>query len=431
MLTSKNDTQLKDFQSIATSTDWYNHFASLGIDYGEHFRLLRSVQNFQNTAVASLDHLSDIPDESTYLVHPTILDAALQLCLIAGYRGIYKNLAAPSVPYKIRRLRLWCRDQSQPKNSIVSVARGSTYDTGKVCSEMEIYLDGQRLLEATDIILVAFDQSSSKDNRDTEPFSRISWKPDIDHLNSETIKSLYPPVSLDKASFENNLDVLALNLLIQFHETHQDVFKTGHKAPHLNHFLDWISERVALAHNGHYSYADPILQYTIDERAIKIESLSKELCATSSEARLFCHIYQNLNSILSGRTTGIEIALEDDRLNDLYKEGHRVSEGNRRLGNIAGLLGQKNPNISILEVGAGTGSATAEILNCLHGEGENRLYGEYAFTDITPSFLNGAKVNFAGFHGVNYFPFNMEDVKGAEKLGSVYDAVIASNVSNS
>lgn len=93
------------------------------------------------------------------------------------------------------------------------------------------------------------------------------------------------------------------------------------------------------------------------------------------------------------------------------------------------LLGQQNPEIRILEVGAGTGSATAQILSRLSVEGNDSLYQSYDFTDITPSFLNTAKENFGAFEGVDFLTFNMEDQEAADRIGHTYDVVVAANVS--
>ncbi len=157
--------------------------------------------------------------------------------------------------------------------------------------------------------------------------------------------------------------------------------------------------------------------------------MSRALATVSSEARLSCHIYENLPAILRGDKTGIQVALEDDRLSAMHKDAHRVSEGNRRLAATVALAAQKNPNVEILEVGASTGSASYEILTRLRGDTIHRMYRKYAFTDITPSFLNNAEDRFHEYKGMTYFTFNMEDMAPADKLEGSYDIVVASNVS--
>ena len=123
----------------------------------------------------------------------------------------------------------------------------------------------------------------------------------------------------------------------------------------------------------------------------------------------------------------VEVALEDDRLDEIYKTGHRIMEGNRRLADVTALVGKKNPNIQVLEIGAGTGSATAEILPRINGSKANRMYDTYTYSDVTPFFLKTGQDRFATFKGMEYAVFDMEKPSVAESQRDKYDVVIASN----
>ena len=141
-----------------------------------------------------------------------------------------------------------------------------------------------------------------------------------------------------------------------------------------------------------------------------------------------CHLYNNLPAIYKGEKTGIQVALQDDLLLNNYEHGQVYREGNKRLGSILELLSHENPKLKILEVGAGTGSATKEILPSLQGHTPWRKYVEYKFTDTTTSFLAGAEEKFSKYGGMTFGSFDMEKPAESQGYKPEWDVVVASNV---
>lgn len=141
-----------------------------------------------------------------------------------------------------------------------------------------------------------------------------------------------------------------------------------------------------------------------------------------------CHLYTNLPAIYRGEKTGIQVALQDNLLIENYEYGQVYKEGNRRLARVIDLLAHEKSGLRILEIGAGTGSATKEILPALSGHTPWRRYEEYRFTDTTPSFLADAEAKFSEYLGVTYGVFDMEKPADAQGYQAEWDLVIASNV---
>ena len=382
-----------------------------------------------NTALADLSVKRSFPGESRYIIHPTTLDSALQLCIVAAHAGQHHALTTPFLPYTVRHLELWPYSADTTNERVSSTAQSVNYGTRGIRSDLTITTEDLTLLRASDILFLAPQRSNASLINKKEPFSRMMWIPDIDALNIDSVRNLHPLVDLGETALSLQLDELALHQLVQFSVEHTVQLHAGSKVPHLQNFLDWTKQCLDNVHHGHYPQSQKILAYSLEERASEIQMISKALMQVSSEARLSCHIYENLPAILRGEKTGIQVALEGDRLSAMYKDAHRVREGNRRLAEIMALAAQKNPDVEILEVGAGTGSATYEILTRLRGDTIHRMYHQYAFTDITPSFLNNAEDRFHEFEAMTYFTFNMEDVAAADRYVGSYDIVVASNVS--
>lgn len=141
-----------------------------------------------------------------------------------------------------------------------------------------------------------------------------------------------------------------------------------------------------------------------------------------------CHIYNNLPAIYRGEKTGIQVALQDNLLLDNYESGQVYKEGNKRLASVVSLLAHQKPDLKILEVGGGTGSATRDILPALQGNTSWRRYVEYKFTDTTTSFLAGAEDRFRDFGGMAYGAFDMEKSSNAQGYQQEWDVIVASNV---
>lgn len=401
------------------------------MNFGPRFRLLSEIQAQGSTITAELTTASLFSNESRYVVHPTALDAALQLCVISPHVGQETTFKKPFLPCSIKYASIKPHSEQIPDKHVLVTASGCKSGTRALLSDLTIRNEeGGAVVQATDVLFVSPEENSLVMTPTRMPYSRMLWIPDIDSLTSKSIMKLHPLIYVNDSAILPKLEHLALHQVAQFHEKYPEFYQLKAKVePHLRRFLDWTSERIALARNGHYPRGHEILDCSLTKRESLIRSLSSSLCEVSSEARVSCHIYENLPAILRGEKSGIQVALEGDRLSAMYKDAQRLVEGNRRLAAMVSLAAQKNPQIDILEIGAGTGSATHEVLNALRGNSILRMYKKYVFTDITPSFLQSAEERFREFRQVTYTTFDMESKLMADASKAAYDLVIASNVS--
>ena len=80
--------------------------------------------------------------------------------------------------------------------------------------------------------------------------------------------------------------------------------------------------------------------------------------------------------------------------------------------------------VRILEIGAGTGGTTAQVLPCLPADRT-----EYVFTDVSNSFLIAAARKFSSYPFVRYRLLDLEKEPGAQGFADDrFDIVIAANV---
>ena len=294
--------------------------------------------------------------------------------------------------------------------------------------------NGKRILILTGLALAKAEGNVPLPSHDkANPFSRIVRQPDFDLLTDSQLARVYPPISQCIHTAElPKLEQLALCQLLQFHAKYHTVFTSSSYAPHLLHFTRWIAEKINLAKENRIPGGAQALAYTIPERDCEIGRLSTALERTQGpEVRLMCHMYKSLPYIYRGEMTGIQAAVQNRYLENLYGQMASYHRGNAALRDLVVLLSHKNPSLKIIEVGGGSGSATREILSALRGDTIYRGYDSYVYTDVGRAFLASAQENFKHYKGVEYAFFDIEKSVEEQGFETDFDLVIASNVRSS
>jgi predicted O-methyltransferase YrrM len=119
----------------------------------------------------------------------------------------------------------------------------------------------------------------------------------------------------------------------------------------------------------------------------------------------------------------LEVACKDTEVIDRYR-----AVGTGAWTQFLPALGHGNPRLRVLEIGAGTGSATVDMLDLLRTPEGARLYSQYDFTDISPGFIAAAREEFP-HPGIDLKVLDIS--KDPEEQGftpHAYDLVIAGKV---
>ncbi|MBF0465560.1 MAG: SDR family NAD(P)-dependent oxidoreductase, partial [Nitrospirae bacterium] len=138
---------------------------------------------------------------------------------------------------------------------------------------------------------------------------------------------------------------------------------------------------------------------------------------------------KNLSDVLIGKTDPLHLLFPDadtTKLTGLYQNSPTFSPLNTLLVNlIPKLITSSGSDISVLEIGAGTGGTTARVLPALPSD-----LAKYMFTDVGALFINKARQRFS-----TKYPFMQYRVLDMEKpiepqgfTGERYNIIIAANV---
>ena len=418
-----------------SSKNWYEKFADIGLGYGPTFQGLSDIrarpsQNRATAAVALHTTEGNVKEgESAYLIHPATVDNCLQLALIASHAGQVENVRHAFVPIVVDEMSLWIpSDADQAENSANGQATGQRRGLRSVYAQTSLFgSSGEVMMDIKQLRCISYDSPYQADTGVTRnPFLRLVWKPDIDSLTNTQARALFPPTTDAEILIRtfSKFDQLAVYTLVQILDVHSQAFT---KALPQQRFLDWIKRCVNKARKGELAFGQDAVSASFEERKGVIDRVSSEL-DTVVEVKLMKRVYDQLEQILCGETSGLHVALKDDLLTELYVSGIGVSGGYSQLERIMDSLAHKHPLMKILEIGAGTGGATRLVLETLAGRSQFKRYKHYCFTDISTSFFAKAQEEFSDCGDMEYKTLNIEKDPVAQGFEAEYDMIVASQV---
>ena len=183
---------------------WYDAFDRVGFYYGKIFQQLLSVRtdrslNQATGDVTVLESSGIMQGESRYFVHPSTVDACLQLIIISIHAGKHKEMPWGVVPTRIEEVSLFPAKQYTASTGH-AVAWIDDHEEREFNTNVRLTgTDGRLLLDIKNLICITYDAaipvSSLERKTGPEPFSIVSWKPDIKTLESEVFERMWPSVS--------------------------------------------------------------------------------------------------------------------------------------------------------------------------------------------------------------------------------------------
>lgn len=166
---------------------------------------------------------------------------------------------------------------------------------------------------------------------------------------------------------------------------------------------------------------------TPPERQQRIPELLERCKAAGVESMAVAiwRTFREVANVFQGKTDFLDLLIHDGTLAGIYDWMNNVWD----FSDFFQLLGHTQPQMRILEIGAGTGGLTAKILKQLQSQFGERLYLQYTFTDISSGFFVATQERFAEYQGMEYkvLDISKDPEEQGFRLGE-YDLIIASNV---
>ncbi|KAJ5958028.1 polyketide synthase-nonribosomal peptide synthetase [Penicillium vulpinum] len=180
---------------------WYEAFHRVGFNYGPTFQQLGQVRTDRGYHEAEgevmvLEHSGVMQDESRYVIHPSTIDACLQLIIISIHGGKHKEMPWGVVPIRMEEVTL--RFPGGDEGSHGSAVAWTDSFEGRYFNTHTQLMgkSGKLLVDVKSLRCVAYEAAvpadASNNTADPAPFSTVSWKPDILTLSPSSYSQLWP-----------------------------------------------------------------------------------------------------------------------------------------------------------------------------------------------------------------------------------------------
>ncbi|MEV5409705.1 methyltransferase [Thermopolyspora sp. NPDC052614] len=184
---------------------------------------------------------------------------------------------------------------------------------------------------------------------------------------------------------------------------------------------------------GGYTLRRPADRRTVEEAWRLVERQCAHGMCTPDFVRYHLAHVERLDALLEDEQNPFDLLFPEGRM-ELAHAVYRDDAISRHLNAVAAATVREiaaarggGRRLRVLEVGAGTGAATAAVLPALDGAA-----ADYLFTDVTPFFLAEAKERFGARPWVRFGMFDLDGDPRAQGLTpNSFDVVLAAGVLNS
>jgi len=441
----------------------YEELHALGYGFGPSFSQIQHVWRTAGEALVEITVPEGVAESSgDYHFQPAVLDACFQATF--GAWDLTMESASASffyLPESVRRVRLFC---DKLPTRLWAHARQKVNDGKSIVCDVLVYDEqGQCLAEILGFCLTRAERKRASDDVENCVY-QFQWESrrlrgsglqgtcqfpssmDIiagarpqshamydEYQLRDYYREFVPRLSrIARQSVQNACVQLGWDFCVGDHLTSEEFIEK----------LDIVAEHHQLARAElHWLEVAGILEPDNDGWRVvrcpeevdfkdELNALADEFPKYASEIALHQATAPQLAAVLSGRVDPLDLlfpAGSNDLLEDFYTQGgdfpayHRLIQ--QAVSNVVASLPPRRA-IRILEVGAGTGSLTRDVLKALP---DDRT--EYLFTDIGASFVTSARTRFADCPYVEYQTFDVERDPAAQDIQiHGYDLILATNV---
>ena len=418
---------------------FYEDLRQAELGYGLLFRGMKNIRaddgKHSFAEVYTADTASSMPHgyEGEMLMHPATLDNFLQVIWPVLMQMNTNHLAA-YVPTYMKNVSMSPNTKKGigGMNRVYAVLQ-SGQSTSKTVT-LNIYAVDPDLTESSitfeaEGVVVTKISDEESDMRDRTIAYRTSWKPSLSLLAPEQYQKLLGPDGITeeqkyKARLKEQASYYYIeNCLTLVSERHYEAMSEHHKR-----FYTWMKAQSCLAKQGQSLLQDHT--WNVQDESIK-EKVLAQVALLDLEGAFLTKLGADLPSILLGEVDPLSQMVQDDLLGRYYRSPSAYGSGcNDSVVNAIKLLAHENPHLAIFEIGAGTGTIAAPLFEALGSGGKTIPLRNYCFTDITPGFLEKARIKFASLGGLMSFHQFDTDRDPSEQgfMGQTYDVIVAHHV---
>ncbi|KAN0078879.1 hypothetical protein V8E54_005392 [Elaphomyces granulatus] len=355
---------------------WYSFLDDVGYGFSLPFKPLESANRklgvvTGNISLAHIDH-----SESTYLIHPTTLDAVMQaLHLAYAYPedGRFWSLHVPRTIERVRIDPVAYKAGALTSSHLQLAAHLEDPDSSSIYGHADLFSERNQhvLLQVEGFLSIPLSKASAAD--DNQVYMKVVWK--ATNPDGEA-------VALDVRPSDRECEVVSVaervslyylrNLDMEISRDHPARATGPYKG-----MFDFSSHVISKVSTGQHPY---VKKEWLDDT---YEDVMK-LCARypdNLDLRML-QLVEKFPDVIRGKTTMLEHMKQDNLLDLCYENAFGIPAYSQRLSRMVALFAHRYPHMNILEIGAGTGGVTKGIMKNLQG-----AFNVYTFTDISTGFF--------------------------------------------
>ncbi|PWY79460.1 ketoacyl-synt-domain-containing protein [Aspergillus sclerotioniger CBS 115572] len=348
---------------------FYACLGRLGLGYSGPFRGLKALTR---RVEGSMGIVSGTDPTSSLLLHPATMDSSLQALLAARS---FEELRALQVPVSIDHVAintLLCKHDSRGTKNELDIET-FLYDVnpdGMTGDINAFNLDGLGIYQIEGLHVAPITSAE-----DRAIFSKIIWGPLLPQVNPNNI--------YQDSRIQEELHLAERCALLYMRDAQQHLVseECEHLDWHRSRIIAWMDHVLSTTREGTHPVCRP--EWLVGTVADVMDMAPAASNAWSS-LRL---AGENLPSFIKGMSVSDQESNRDGGLNDPFD----VNFSNSQLAVFIGQIAFRFPQMKILQINAGSGSATKPIMNEI-----KRSYHSYIFTDVSPASFAAAQEAFSG-----------------------------------
>ncbi|KAF4124349.1 Acyl transferase domain in polyketide synthase (PKS) enzyme [Geosmithia morbida] len=378
----------------------YSSLNNVGYGYTGPFKALSGLKRKLGKASGSLALAAPGSDDEVLTIHPAVLDAAFHSIILTFSYPEDGRLWSLHLPTRIDKIRVnpsLCGRHWSGAAEVAFVSSMSDEDQSRDTSgfkgDVDIHgHDGEfTAVQVEGLHVVPFTPASSAD--DQQQFYAMHW---VQSEPNADIPGTYEASAQDK-----------------------EIASILERGSYF--YLRQLEHQIPEDHPGR---ADPYnaayLSFTSHDILVLSEPFSEK-----PEVKAMHVVGEQMPQAILGKTTMLEHLMNNGLLADYYAQARSITRGTVLLAETVVQILQRYPESKILEVGAGTGQATREILKRVDNH-----FSTYTFTDVSAAFFDKAEEEFSAFEDrMIYSVLDLEqDMKTQGLEEHSYDIIVASFV---